>query len=89
MKFSIRLKLSIMMFCQALIWGGGYFGAYLYSTGYAELHISRIFGALPLSAIVAPFAIGIIADRFFSPQKVLCVQRDIAGSRIITLCFRA
>ncbi|MCY3019452.1 MAG: nucleoside permease [Planctomycetota bacterium] len=71
---SVRIRLSIMMFLQFFVWGawfvtlGTYLGEGLHFKGAA---IGDAYSTLPWGAIVAPFFVGMIADRFFPAQIVL------------------
>lgn len=76
MKFGTRLQLSLMMFLNFFIWGAWYvtMGTYLKSIpGITDIQVGIAYGTQSLGAIVAPFIIGLIADRFFSAQKILGV----------------
>ena len=70
----IRFKLSLMMFLEFFIWGawfvtlGTYLSTVLSSNGD---EISAAYSTQSLGAIIAPFIIGLIADRFFSAQRIL------------------
>ncbi|TFF34138.1 nucleoside permease [Mucilaginibacter psychrotolerans] len=85
MNLTIRVKLSAMMFLQFFIWGawfvtmGTYLGKTLAATGTqnATAYSSQSWGA-----IIAPFIIGLIADRYFSAQKVLGVLH-LAGAALL------
>lgn len=74
MKLSIRLQLSVMMFLNFFIWGawfvtmGTYLGSNLKASG-TEIGIA--YGTQSWGAILAPFIIGLIADRFFAAQRIL------------------
>lgn len=76
MKNSIRFQLSLMMFMNFFIWGiwfvtmGTYLGTALKAEG---VQIGAAYGTQALGAIIAPFIIGLIADRYFSAQKILGV----------------
>lgn len=65
-----------MMFLNFFIWGawfvtmGTYLGTSLKATG-TEIGIA--YGTQSWGAIIAPFIIGLIADRFFAAQKILGV----------------
>ena len=82
MKTGIRALLSSMMFLQFFIWGawivtlGTYLGQGL---GFSGGDIGKAYSTMPWGAIVAPFFIGMIADRFFSAEKVLGVLHILGG----------
>ena len=67
-------KLSIMMFLEFFIWGGwfvtmgSFLGNNLSATG-AETAMA--YATQSWGAIIAPFIIGLIADRFFNAEKIL------------------
>lgn len=73
---SIRLKLSFMMFLEFFIWGswfvtlGTFLGRNLNASG---LDIANVFSTQSWGAIVAPFIIGMIADRYFNAERILGV----------------
>jgi nucleoside transporter len=76
MNTTIKLKLSVMMFLEFFIWGAWFvtLGTYLLhdlKTSGAE--VGAAFLTQSIGAIVAPFIIGLIADRFFPAQKILGV----------------
>lgn len=68
---SVTTRLSIMMFLQFFIWGAWAptLGACFSANGIAEA-IANAYSAGPIAAIIAPLFLGLIADRFFSSQKV-------------------
>jgi nucleoside transporter len=78
------IRLSIMMFLQFFIWGSWYVSM----TGFInESGMASITGAAytvgPLGAIIAPFFLGMIADRFFSSERVLSVLHILGGVCLI------
>ena len=74
MQAGIRFKLSLMMFLEFFIWGawfvtmGTYLSSVLSSNGD---EISAAYSTQSLGAIIAPFIIGLIADRYFAAQRIL------------------
>ena len=74
-------RLSIMMFLQFFVWGGWYvtIGNYMTAVGMNSVtHWAYTVG--PIAAIISPFFLGLVADRFFSVEKVLGVKTR-AGRR--------
>ena len=68
MNSSIKLRLSFMMFLEFFIWGGWFvtLGTFLGNNLKAdEFQIANVFSTQSYGAIIAPFIIGMIADRFF------------------------
>ena len=74
MKHSVRLRLSILMLLEYFIWGAWYvtMGTYLLTSLKVDaLEVGAAYANLSIAAIFSPFFVGLIADRFFSAQKVL------------------
>lgn len=73
-------RLSVMMFLQFFIWGAWYTSIAVYMT---ELGMGSLthwpYTVNPIAAIVAPFFLGMIADRFFATEKVLGVLHILGG----------
>jgi nucleoside transporter len=72
----LAIRLSFMMFLQFFIWGAWFvtMGTYLATTLKAsDIQNGMAYGTQSLGAIIAPFIIGLIADRFFSAQRILGV----------------
>jgi nucleoside transporter len=72
MKAALRVQLSVMMFLEFFIWGSWYttIGVYMDKHDMGKL-TQWPYTVNPIAAIVAPFFVGLIADRFFATQKVL------------------
>lgn len=82
MKGSIRIRLSFLMFFEYFIWGTWYvtMGTYLFSNFDATaVQVGSSYANLSIAAIISPFFVGLIADRFFAAQKVLGVLH-LAGA---------
>jgi len=71
----VMIVLSIMMFLQFFIWGSWYvtMGTFMGSHGMGD-KIGRAYTLAPFAAIISPFFLGMIADRFFASQRVLGVM---------------
>jgi nucleoside transporter len=91
MNTTIRAKLSLMMFLEFFIWGawfvtmGTYLSKVLSSEGF---QIAAAYSTQSLGAIIAPFIIGLIADRYFAAQKILGFLH-IIGAILMFMAARA
>ncbi len=82
---SVRVRLSAMMFLQFFVWGAWFvtLGTYLGQTlSFAGTDIGGAYSTMPWGAIVAPFLVGMVADRFFAAEKVLGVLH-LAGAILL------
>jgi nucleoside transporter len=74
MKTTTYLQLALMMFLNFFVWGiwfvtmGTYLGTRLGASG---IEIGMAYGTQSLGAIIAPFVIGLIADKYFAAQRIL------------------
>jgi nucleoside transporter len=76
MKITTRLQLSIMMFLEFFIWGAWFvtLGTFLINNLHASgAETGAVFSTQSWGAIIAPFIIGLIADRYFNAEKILAV----------------
>ena len=91
MKITTRIQLSTMMFMEFFIWGGWFvtLGTFLN----ANLHASgaqsaSVFGTQSWGAIIAPFIIGLIADRYINAEKILGFLH-IVGAGLMYQMYRS
>jgi len=77
---SVRAKLSTMMFLQFFIWGAWYTTIAVYMTHHGMATLTHWpYTVNPIAAIVAPFFLGLVADRYFATEKVLGVLHLLGG----------
>lgn len=82
MKPTIFTKLSLMMLLEYFVWGSWYvtmstyMSRYLQSTG---IQIGAAYSALAIATMISPFFIGMIADRYFSAQRIMGVLHVIGA----------
>jgi nucleoside transporter len=87
MNTGTRIQLSTMMFLEFFVWGawfvtmGTYLGTNLKASG---VQIGLAYQTQSVGAILAPFIIGLIADRFFPAQRILGVLH-LAGAAMMYL----
>lgn len=83
MSNGIKFKLSLMMFLEFFIWGAWFvtMGTYLIKNlGASGSQNAGAYATQALGAIIAPFIIGLIADRYFSAQKILGVLHLVGAA---------
>ena len=91
MKPNIRIRLSIMMFLEFFIWGswfvtlGTFLAVNLTASGSQS---AAVFSTQSWGAIIAPFIIGLIADRYFNAEKILGVLH-IVGAVLMYQMYQA
>jgi nucleoside transporter len=84
----IKSKLSIMMFLEFFIWGCWFvtMGTFLSQAFSASgSQISLAYSTQSWGAIISPFIIGLIADRYFDAEKVLAIIHIIGGG-LLFMC---
>jgi nucleoside transporter len=78
------IPLSIMMFLQFFVWGAWYVSmtGFMGQKGMNGL-IPAAYSVGPIAAIISPFFLGLIADRFFSTERVLAVMHLLGGGLLM------
>ena len=82
MKTTIKIQLSTMMFLEFFIWGGWFvtLGTFLAKNLNATgAESAMAFSTQSWGAIIAPFIIGLIADRYFNAERILGVLHLIGA----------
>jgi len=82
MNRTVRIKLSFMMFLEFFIWGAWFvtLGTFLsQNLSASELEKASVFSTQSLGAIIAPFVIGLIADRYFNAERILGILHLIGA----------
>jgi nucleoside transporter len=79
-----RVQLSVMMFLEFFIWGVWFvtMGTYLATIGFKGVEIGSAYSTVSWGAVLAPFFVGMIADRFFPAQKILGVLH-VCGAALL------
>jgi nucleoside transporter len=82
MKSTIRIKLSFMMFLEFFVWGAWFvtLGTFLSQNLNASgLETANVFSTQSWGAIIAPFIIGLIADKYFNAERILGILHIIGA----------
>lgn len=75
------VRLSIMMFIQFFLWSSWYVTAYLFlgKIGFGGPEIAWTYSVGPIAGMISPFFVGMVADRFFSTERVLGVMHLVGA----------
>jgi nucleoside transporter len=87
----LKVQLCVFMFLQYYIWGSWYVSMGSYIGGVLKFNDEQgglAYGAFALGAMIAPFFVGLIADRYFASEKILGVL-GVLGGIILFLVARA
>ncbi len=78
---SLSARLSLMMFLQFFVWGAWYTTVAVYMNNHGMGDLTHWpYTVNPIAAIVAPFFLGLVADRYFATEKVLGVLHVLGGA---------
>ena len=72
------------MFLNYVVWGAWYvtLGTYLTATlHFSGTEAGAVFGTTAVASMISPFFVGMIADRFFSTEKVLATLHFVGVNR--------
>ncbi|MBN2446665.1 MAG: nucleoside permease [Phycisphaerae bacterium] len=80
----VSAQLSIMMFLQFFVWGAWYVttGLFMEAKGMGA-GVAMAYSVGPIAAIISPFFLGMIADRFFATERVLGVMHLLGGAALL------
>lgn len=84
----MRLRLSVLMFLEFFVWGGWFvtLGSYLaQSLSASGLQLAAAYSTQSWGAIIAPFIVGLIADRYFNAERVLAILHLLGGALLLVL----
>jgi len=79
---AVKPRLSLMMFLNYVVWGSWYvvIGTYLTQTlHFTGTQTGAVFGTTALACMISPFFVGLIADRFFATERLLCALHMIGA----------
>ncbi len=91
MNLTTKFQLSLMMFLNFFIWGAWFvtLGTFLtLDLNASGLQMSNVYSTQSWGAIIAPFIIGLIADRYFNAEKILGALH-LAGAILMYQMYRA
>jgi nucleoside transporter len=82
MPISVFVRLAVMMFLNYVIWGAWYVTLSTYLTAtlkFSGTESGAVFGTVSLACMISPFFVGMVADRFFATERVLCAVHLIGA----------
>lgn len=90
MNTALRFKLSLMMFLQFFIWGVWWVPLAVYM-GSARVGMEAIiflaYLSQPIAAMISPFFLGLVADRFFASEKLLAALHLLGAVMLLLVPY--
>lgn len=82
--FVTGTRLSAIMLLEFFVWGAWYVtvGNYMNANNMGTM-IAWAYSLCPIGAIISPFFLGMVADRFFATERVLAVLHIIGGIALV------
>lgn len=90
-QLNIKVKLGFFMFLQYFVWGSWYVSIATYLSKTLQFEGGQIglaYGAFAIGAMISPFFVGLIADRYFASEKILAFLA-IIGSLLLFILPQA
>jgi nucleoside transporter len=88
MQTKLKISLSTFMFLQYFIWGSWYvsLGTYLANVlQFSGQEIGMAYGAFAIGAMISPFFVGLVADRYFASERILAGLGLLGGLLLCAL----
>src|SRR4051794_27620492 len=88
MQTRLKAQLAVFMFLQYFIWGLWYvsLATYLkYALQFGGQEVGAAYGAFAVGSMIAPFFVGLVADRYFASEKILGVLGLLGAAALCLL----